>query len=61
MNKSNKLWFLQNAKAEANVERLPNNKNYTGMDNERFYVRGKGMDMNGRKNLAKNDGYVSGF
>lgn len=52
---------LQNAKAEANVERLTDTKNYTGSHKERFDVRGKGMGLNGRMDLSKNDGFVSGF
>lgn len=52
---------MQNAKAEANVERLTNTKNYTGMHKERFDVRGIGMGMKERKNLTNNDGIVSGI
>lgn len=45
MNKSNKEWSSQNAKAEANVERLTNTKNYTGTHKERFDATGKGIGI----------------
>lgn len=34
---------------------------YTGSHKERFDESGKGMGMEGRKNLADTAGYVSGY
>lgn len=61
MNDSNKYCYLQNVKAEANVERLTNTEHYTGSHKERFDVSGKGMGIKGRNILANTDGYVSGY
>lgn len=43
------------------VDRLTDASGYTGSHKERFGADGKGKGMEGRKDLHKNDGYVTGF
>lgn len=43
------------------VERLTDTSNYTGIHKERFDVRGHGKGKEGREDLAKDAGYVSGY
>lgn len=43
------------------VERLTDTSKYTGAHKRRFDESGKGRGIEGRENIAKNDGYVPGY
>lgn len=51
----------QNAAAKANMDRMTDTKLYTGSHKERFDESGKGKGIDGRKYVAEQDGYVTGF
>ncbi|XP_055324863.1 tubulin polymerization-promoting protein homolog [Sitodiplosis mosellana] len=48
-------------KVKDNVDRMTDTKKYTGSHKERFDDSGKGKGIDGRKNVADTDGYVSGY
>lgn len=52
---------LQSGKVKENVDRMTDTHKYTGSHKERFDGEGKGKGMEGRKNVADNAGYVSGY
>lgn len=51
----------QSGQVKANVDRMTDTNKYTGSHKERFDSSGKGKGMEGRKNIADTDGYVSGY
>lgn len=51
----------QSGKVKMNVDRMTDTKKYTGSHKERFDGSGKGKGIEGRKNVADTDGYVSGY
>lgn len=53
--------FEQSNAAKANVDRMTDTSKYTGSHKERFDKSGKGLGMEGRKNVADAAGYVSGY
>lgn len=57
------FFFLSNqsGQVKANVDRMTDTKKYTGSHKERFDDSGKGMGIDGRKNVADSAGYVSGY
>lgn len=51
----------QSGAAQANVDRMTDTAKYTGSHKERFDDSGKGKGIEGRKNVADADGYVTGY
>lgn len=57
------IWLndLQAGKAAATVDRLTDTSKYTGSHKERFDDSGKGKGLVGRKDVADDSGYVTGY